>query len=135
MVLLFNYLDCYLLLPMGRWFCIHKAIPRHFHKMLISKTFFSTKRGWLGLTPPLFIEAPITSQDSEWACICVLGVYILPLSTIFSIEFWKCSDNVIFFFLHFICFIYYFLIDICFVKRKCSERFSFSSGFLPYFWK
>ena len=32
------------------------------------------------LTPSLFIEVPVPSQQSEWSCICVLGVAILPLS-------------------------------------------------------
>jgi hypothetical protein len=26
------------------------------------------------LTPPLFIEVPVLSQECEWPCICVLGV-------------------------------------------------------------
>jgi hypothetical protein len=26
------------------------------------------------LTPPLLIEATVSSQESEWSCICVLGV-------------------------------------------------------------
>ena len=35
------------------------------------------------LTLPLFIGVPVPSQESEWSCIWVLGVYIFPLSTIF----------------------------------------------------
>ena len=34
------------------------------------------------LTPPLFIEVSVPSQESEWSYICVLRVSILPLSTI-----------------------------------------------------
>ena len=40
------------------------------------------KRGGLAhktsLTPPLFIEVPVPSQESERSCICVLEVSILP---------------------------------------------------------
>jgi len=54
------------------------------------------------LTPPLFIEVPVPSQESERLCICVLAVSILPLSSIVFIDFWKCSDSVVFFVLHFI---------------------------------
>jgi hypothetical protein len=48
-----------------------------------------TKRGRIGLvlTRPCFIEGPVSSQKSEWSCICVQGVSILPLSTIFPIVF------------------------------------------------
>ena len=35
------------------------------------------------LTPPPFIEMPVLSQGSERSCICVLGVSICPLYTIF----------------------------------------------------
>jgi len=34
------------------------------------------------LTPPLFIEVPVASHESERSCICVLGVSVLPLSAI-----------------------------------------------------
>jgi len=33
------------------------------------------------LTPPLFIEVPAPSQESEQSCICLLGVSILQFST------------------------------------------------------
>ena len=39
------------------------------------------------LTLPFFTEVPAPSQESEWSCICVLGVSILPLSTIFLLDF------------------------------------------------
>jgi hypothetical protein len=39
------------------------------------------------LTPPLLIEVPVPSMESERACICVLGVSILPLSTILIFDF------------------------------------------------
>jgi hypothetical protein len=35
------------------------------------------------LTPSLFIEVPVPSQESERSRICVLGVSILPVSEIF----------------------------------------------------
>jgi hypothetical protein len=54
------------------------------------------------LTPPLFIEVPVPSQESELSCIRVLAVSILPLSSIVFIDFWKCSESVVFFVLHFI---------------------------------
>ena len=54
------------------------------------------------LTPPLFIEVPVPSQESERSCIRVLAVSILPLSSIVFIDFWKCSESVVFFVLHFI---------------------------------
>jgi hypothetical protein len=34
------------------------------------------------LSPPLFIEVPVQSQESKQLCICVFGISILPLSTI-----------------------------------------------------
>ena len=39
------------------------------------------------LTPSLFIEMSIPSQASEWSCICVLRISILPLSLIFLLDF------------------------------------------------
>jgi len=40
------------------------------------------------LTPPLFTEVTVPNQESELSCICELGVSILPLSTIFLLDFW-----------------------------------------------
>jgi len=65
----------------------------------ISKTY---------LTPPLFIEVSVSSQESERSCIFVLEVSNLSLSTIFHwilelfrqcciFWFWNCSDSVVFF--------------------------------------
>ena len=56
-------------------------------------------------TPPLFIEVSALRQDVERSCIWVLGVSILPLSTIFIFNFRivpNCSDSVVFFVFHFI---------------------------------
>jgi len=39
------------------------------------------------LISPLFIEVTVPSQESEWSCICVLVVSILPLSTILILHF------------------------------------------------
>jgi hypothetical protein len=39
------------------------------------------------LTPSLFTEIPVLSQESEWSCICVLGISNLPISTIFLLNF------------------------------------------------
>ena len=50
------------------------------------------------LTPSLFTEVPVLSQESERSCICVLGISHLPISTIFLLNFWNFFDNVIFFF-------------------------------------
>ena len=53
------------------------------------------------LTPSLFTEVPVLSQESEWSCICVLGISHFPISTIFLLNFWNFFDDVILFF-HFI---------------------------------
>ena len=50
------------------------------------------------LTPSLFTEVPVLSQESERSCICVLGILNLPISTIFLLNFWNFSDDVILFF-------------------------------------
>ena len=48
------------------------------------------------LTPSLFTEVPVLSQESERSCICVLGISNLPISTMFVLNFWNFSDSVIF---------------------------------------
>ena len=53
------------------------------------------------LTPPLFIDVPVPSQESERSCVCVLGVSIVLLSMNFLFDSWKCSDSVIFSAFHF----------------------------------
>ena len=52
------------------------------------------------LTPPLFIEVPVPSPESEWSCICALGVSILPLSTILVLDGWKCDIFCFLFYLY-----------------------------------
>ena len=44
-----------------------------------------------GLTPPLFIKVSVPIQESERSCICVLGESVLPLSTIFLLDFGNIS--------------------------------------------
>jgi hypothetical protein len=39
------------------------------------------------LAPPLFVEVPVHSQESEWLCISELWVSILPLIIIFLFDF------------------------------------------------
>jgi len=55
-----------------------------------------------GVTPPPFIEAHLTSQESELSCRYVKMESILPLAIILVFDFWNCSDSVVFLTLHFI---------------------------------
>jgi hypothetical protein len=68
------------------------------------------------LTPPLFIEVPVPSQEIEWSCICMLW-----LSTIsfydFSVGVWICSDRVIFF-------VYFVLLIVCIAYTFVSLCYS-----------
>ena len=103
---------------------------RHLHDRIIS-LLGEVWTHETSLTPPLFIDVSIpsqeserscicvlgvssqeserscicvlgvSSQESERSCICVLGVSNFPLSTI-SIVFLKCSDDVVFLVFHFI---------------------------------
>jgi hypothetical protein len=41
------------------------------------------------LTPPLLIEMPVSSQEIEQSCICVLGVLILLHYTIWFLEMFR----------------------------------------------
>ena len=41
------------------------------------------------LTPSLFIEVSVPNQKSEWSCMCVLWVSILPHSKIFQLDLWR----------------------------------------------
>ena len=50
------------------------------------------------LTPSLFNQVPVQSQDSERSCICVFGVSIWPISVILFIGSWNCSNSVVIFF-------------------------------------
>ena len=48
------------------------------------------------LISPLFIKVTVPSQESEWSCICVLVVSILPLSTILILHFGTVPKSVVF---------------------------------------
>ena len=46
-------------------------------------------KDWVHITSlalPLVIEVPVSSQESEKSCICVLGVSTLPMSTILMFD-------------------------------------------------
>ena len=51
--------------------------------------------------PPILIE-PVSSQESEWSCICMLGVSTMPLSRIFILDFRIVPTVLYFFFFHFL---------------------------------
>ena len=51
------------------------------------------------LTPQLFIEVPVPRQESDQSCICVLGVSIVPVSTILIFDF-EIVPTVWYFFSH-----------------------------------
>ena len=61
----------------------------------------------------------VESQESEWSCVCVLGVSILSLSMIFSTGFCSCSKNMVF------CFIYIFFATI--IARLIRVYYSHSN--------
>ena len=78
--------------------CILLTYGKHFHDRIISLIL----EVWVhktGLTPPLFIEVPVPSQESELSGSCVLGVSIF---YDFNIRFKNCSDCVVFFVFHLI---------------------------------
>jgi hypothetical protein len=59
---------------------------KYLHDRIVSLRW----EGWAyksSLALTLFIEAPVLSQETERSCICVLVVPILPLSTIFLMDF------------------------------------------------
>ena len=41
----------------------------------------------ISINPPLFIEVPVPSQESEWPCICVLEESIVTVSVVFLLHF------------------------------------------------
>jgi hypothetical protein len=62
------------------------------------------------LTPPLFIEVPVSSQESERSCICVLGIpnvslfmlLLVDIGTVpivwsFTSRYRNCSDSMVFY--------------------------------------
>jgi hypothetical protein len=61
------------------------ALPFEFiHPYKLSVFFVCVHK--ISLTPPLYIEVSVPSQDSERSCICV-RVLILPLSMVFLLDF------------------------------------------------
>ena len=54
---------------------------------IYSKTYRRFGAHKTSLTPSLFIQLLVTRQESEWSCISMLGVSILPLSTILFFHF------------------------------------------------
>jgi len=53
------------------------------------------------LTPPLYIEVPVPTEECEWSCICMLGLSNFASIYDLSIGYWNCSDNIVFFVFHF----------------------------------
>ena len=87
---------------------ISPTCGKHLHDRIISLR--GGRGGWsykTNLTLPLCIKVPVPSQESEQSCICVLGLSILPLSTIRIFDFWSCSDSVVF-----LCFSFYYIKNI-----------------------
>ena len=65
---------------------ISLTLGKHLHDHIISlRVEFWTHKA--NLIPPLFIEVPVPSQESERSCICVSEVLIVPLSTILIFDF------------------------------------------------
>ena len=44
----------------------------------------------------LGVSMPVPSQESEWPCLCVRGIDFTSFFYDLSIEFWNCSDDVLF---------------------------------------
>jgi hypothetical protein len=54
------------------------------------------------LSPPHVTKVPVPSQKSKWSCIYVLGISILPISTIFLLDCGNAPTLWYFFYFHFI---------------------------------
>jgi hypothetical protein len=73
---------------------------KHLHDRIISI------RGdnWVyktSLTPPYFINVPVQSHENNRSCVGVKGIDITSVLCDYSIWFLNCSDNVVFFVIHF----------------------------------
>ena len=87
----------------GLWICSPSHIRGFEFYSLVWNTCM-TSSFWFGHTKLVsylqgFIEVPVPRQESEQSCSCVLQVSILPLSTIFLLEFLtvtNCYDSVVF---------------------------------------
>ena len=87
------------------------------------RLWFYSRLGETSITPPLFIEVPVPSKESERPYICVLGVSILPISTILIFDFGNVpTDNVVIFFFILILDLVW-LPDICYA---CSLFYHFT---------
>ena len=62
---------------------IFPPFGKHLHDRIISQVWTHN----LALPRHIVIEAPVSSQKSERLCICMLGVSILPLSAILTLNF------------------------------------------------
>ena len=90
---------------------------KHLHDCIISlrEEIWAQKTS---LTLPLFTEVPVPSQESELSHICVLGVSIFPLSTIFIHEL-----GIVLTVWHFLFFIWsLWQLSNKFVERKLTSR-------------
>ena len=67
----------------------------------------------ISLAPPLVIEMPIPSQESERSCICVLGVWFLRLSAINLLDFTNVQT------VWWVCFLVHIIIRHAFCIPKC----------------
>ena len=82
-------------------------------KYNIDNTIAITVDVWTNLIPPRVIAVPVSNQESEWSCICVLGVSILLHSTIFPLD---CGNvPTVRYYLFFILFIFLFFIFYFFI--------------------
>ena len=102
---------------------ISLTLGKHLHDHIISlRVEFWTHQ--VNLFLPLFIEVPVPSQESEWSCICVLGVLIDCASFYdFDIWFWNCSYSVVLIVFHFYyMYMYYWNIFCADKKINCRCR-------------
>ena len=108
---------------------------------LVSSNLFSHTSIYIYLLsffPPLFIEVPVTSQESGKSCICVLVVLILSLSTILFIELWDRSDILLWYYFFFIFLTLSFVLlavsknDIIMIKKNGNLRWDWYRN-LPHY--
>jgi hypothetical protein len=53
------------------------AYGKHSHDRIISLRGGRRRQKKYNISPPLFIEVPVLSQETDWSYICVLGVSIV----------------------------------------------------------
>jgi hypothetical protein len=84
----------------------------------LSNNISSKRELWAhktSLTPSLITEVTVPNQESERSCICELGVSILPLSTIFLLDFATVRHKVL-----------------LIVRYDCSMKTMFGSSLTPF---